>query len=205
MKKGAGKNKGGAFERLICKKLSLWWTDGKRDDIFARTASSGGRATQRSKKNLTTFGQYGDIQAADPIGQPLIDLAVIECKDGYASNSIADLLDKEPRHNPLYEQFIKQARQSNCESDSEYWLLIARRRGRQIMVFMPCDLYDSWIYAGLESNHAPDFLPIIKMIFHLRKISKNKKPTKKIEIIGTTLDCFLACIRPKDIKHLLWG
>lgn len=138
MKKGAGKNKGGTFERLVCKELSLWWTEGRRDDVFTRTASSGGRATQRSKKNKTTFGQYGDIQAADPIGQPLIDLCVIECKDGYASNSIADLLDREPRHRPLYEKFIEQARQSNFEAGSSFWLVIARRRGRQIMVYM-CD------------------------------------------------------------------
>ena len=202
-KKGRGKNKGGAFERLICKKLSLWWTKGKRDDVFARTASSGGRATQRSKKNKTTFGQYGDIQAADPIGQPLIDLCVIECKDGYASASIADLLDKESRHNPLYEQFIKQARSSSLESQSFDWLLIARRRGRQIMVFMPVSLF-----IQLEEQSQEIFEPFMSLIFRMKldktKIkNKNKKRGMRLKITGITFDSFLKIITPKNIIELV--
>jgi hypothetical protein len=70
----------------------------------------------------------------------LIDLCVIECKDGYARDSIADLLDKEPRHKPKYEQFIRQAKKARKQSRSRSWLLIARRRGRQIMIFMPRSL-----------------------------------------------------------------
>lgn len=143
MKAGSGKRKGGAFERLVCKQLSLWWSGGKRDDIFFRTASSGGRATQRAKKGKKTFGQYGDIQAADPLGQPLMDLCIIECKDGYASDNIADLLDCESRHNPKYLQFIQQASKSCTQSHAEYWMLVARRRGRQIMVYIPLGLFES--------------------------------------------------------------
>jgi hypothetical protein len=201
MKKGASKNKGGAFERLICKKLSLWWTKDKRDDVFTRTASSGGRATQRSKKNKSTFGQYGDIQAADPIGQPLIDLCTIECKDGYATYSIADLMDKEPRHNPLYEQFIRQARKSNFESDSAYWLLIARRKGRQIMIFMPETLWSNI----MDYKATCDYTPMINMSFHLQNVllkKSKKKKIRKYKITGTTLDCFLNNIKPQDIKTL---
>ena len=36
--------KGSEFEREMCKCLSLWWTDSKRDDVFWRSAQSGGRA-----------------------------------------------------------------------------------------------------------------------------------------------------------------
>ncbi len=59
--------KGSNFEREICKLLSLWWTNDKRDDIFWRTSGSGARATTRSKTKQKTFGQYGDVQATDPI------------------------------------------------------------------------------------------------------------------------------------------
>lgn len=143
MKHGAGKRKGSKFERLMCLKLSLWWTEGERDDVFFRTASSGGRATQRSKKRQATFGQYGDIQATDPVGQPLLDTCTIECKDGYASDSIADLLDKQHRHCPKYEIFIKQADQASTQAKKGgYWMLIARRRGRQIMVYLPKTFYN---------------------------------------------------------------
>jgi len=188
MKKGAGKAKGGAFERLICRKLSLWWTNGKRDDVFARTASSGGRATQRSKKGKSTFGQYGDIQAADPIGQPLIDLCAIECKDGYASDSIADLLDKEPRHNPAYERFIQQSEKSSNDAKTEYWVLIARRRGRKIILFMPVNMYDSLA----DSFHADmdEVFPVLSI--QMRPMDS--------EIIGVPLESFLANVSPKAIR-----
>ena len=73
-KKGGGHAKGSQFERTVCKDLSLWWTKGKRDDVFWRTSGSGARAKTRSKTGEKTFGQYGDVQATDPIGQPLICL-----------------------------------------------------------------------------------------------------------------------------------
>ena len=37
MRSGGGKQKGSAFEREICKKLSLWFTENERDDIFFRS------------------------------------------------------------------------------------------------------------------------------------------------------------------------
>lgn len=191
MKKGRGKAKGGAFERLICKKLSLWWTDGEREDVFFRTSSSGGRATQRSKQGKKTFGQYGDIQAADPIGQPLMDLCVIECKDGYAGHSIADLLDKIPRHKPKYEEFIIQARQSRRDSEVRYWMLIARRRGRQIMVYMPFSL---WLGIFVNAKDPPE------QIWLNVKIHP-KKGT--LQINGTRLDMLLEYATPQMFKDIL--
>lgn len=189
MKKGAGKAKGGAFERLICKKLSLWWTNGKRDDVFFRTASSGGRATQRSKQGKKTFGQYGDIQAADPIGQPLIDLCVIECKNGYASHSIADLLDKEPRHKPAYEDFIKQARNSCTDSEANYWMLIARRRGRQIMVYMPSSLWHDLFY----KDRPP--------VEHIKMQVRLHPKQGVVPITGARLDMLLEYASPRMFKE----
>lgn len=56
-----GKIKGGEYERNISKKLSLWISQEKRDDLFWRTSGSGSRHTIRYKKNLTTEGQVGDI------------------------------------------------------------------------------------------------------------------------------------------------
>ena len=53
--------KGPSFEREVCEKLSLWWTDGKRDDVFMRTSGSGGKATARRKKGKDTPFQGGDI------------------------------------------------------------------------------------------------------------------------------------------------
>ena len=51
-KPGYGKQKGGEYERTVCKKLSLWVSNGTRDDIFWRSAMSGGRATLQRKKGI---------------------------------------------------------------------------------------------------------------------------------------------------------
>lgn len=187
MKKGKSKNKGSKFERLICKELSLWWTNGRREDVFTRTDSSGGRATQRSKKKKKTFGQYGDIQAADPIGQPLIDVCPIECKDGYASASIADLLDKEPRHNPIYKQFIEQAIESTIESNenSKYWMIIARRRGRQVLIYV--------------SNKLRRDLHIRRIDFYPSALIVDENMN---EIFCMSFKSFITFVKPKLFKSL---
>lgn len=80
-KKNRAKAKGSAFERLVCKELSLWVSNGIRDDLYWRSAMSGGRASVRFKKtNKTSSTQAGDITAIDPLGKPLLDVFCIECK-----------------------------------------------------------------------------------------------------------------------------
>ena len=79
-KPGYGKQKGGEYERTICKKLSLWVSNNERDDIFWRSAMSGGRATVQRKKGINNKTQEGDITAIDSLGQNLTNLFIIECK-----------------------------------------------------------------------------------------------------------------------------
>jgi len=77
--------KGGNYERQVCKELSLWWTNGERDDIFWRTAGSGGRSTARRKKKKSTANAAGDIRYDDALGKPFIDYFLCEIKRGYTS------------------------------------------------------------------------------------------------------------------------
>ena len=79
MKPGGGKQKGSAFERTVCTKLSLWVTSGRLKDCFWRSAMSGGRATVHAKKGADVR-QAGDITAVAPEGHPLTDRVYIECK-----------------------------------------------------------------------------------------------------------------------------
>jgi len=74
------KTKGNNFEREICKKLSLWLSYGKDDDLFWRTSSSGGRFTQRLKKGLNTKNQAGDITSTSPQSDFFSRKYLIECK-----------------------------------------------------------------------------------------------------------------------------
>jgi hypothetical protein len=77
---GGGKSKGGQFERDICRALSLWVTRGKRDDIYWRSAMSGGRATVGLRSGKKRKAQAGDISYVDKKGKPLLDVFVIDCK-----------------------------------------------------------------------------------------------------------------------------
>jgi hypothetical protein len=141
--------KGGGFEREMSKAFSSWWTKGERDDVFWRSSNSGGRATVRNRRRKTTFGQYGDMQATDPIGQPLIDLCTIEMKRGYRKSVPGDFLDKtEQNAQTGFEKFVIQAR-GDCEKAGSFsWLVISRRDRRQAMVAMPRPLWVALKDAG---------------------------------------------------------
>ena len=136
-------NKGSAFERTVCKQLSLWWTDGDRDDVFWRTSNSGGRATIRGRQSKATFGQYGDIQATDPIGQPLMNACAIECKKGYKQATLSDIVDRPDKLKGKsdYQKFIEQAIAQAAAAGTPFWLLITKRDARNALIAMPFSLY----------------------------------------------------------------
>ena len=79
MRPGGGKAKGAAFERGICKLLSLWVSGGALEDLFWRSAMSGGRATVAHRKGINVR-QGGDICSVSPEGHSLTDNFYIECK-----------------------------------------------------------------------------------------------------------------------------
>ena len=76
--------KGSEFERQIAKKMSLWWSNNKRDDIFYRTHASGARHTSRMKKKIKTENSAGDLMYIDEMGKPFIDNVLVEIKRGYS-------------------------------------------------------------------------------------------------------------------------
>lgn len=82
MRPGGGKAKGAEFERWVCKKLSLWVSHGANEDLFWRSAMSGGRASVHRKKGGKggISRQAGDITATAPEGHALTDQWYIECK-----------------------------------------------------------------------------------------------------------------------------
>jgi hypothetical protein len=80
MRAGRGKHKGGAFERLCCKELSLWMSEGKAEDYYWRSAMSGGRSTVAAAKGKRLAAQAGDISCVNELGHALTDQFLIECK-----------------------------------------------------------------------------------------------------------------------------
>lgn len=71
MRPGGGKQKGAAFERDTCVMLSQWVSHGRREDLFWRTAMSGGRATVAGKRGANLAAQAGDISAVHKMGHVL--------------------------------------------------------------------------------------------------------------------------------------
>jgi len=195
-KRRKGQGKGSSFEREICKLLSRWWTNDKRDDVFWRTDGSGARAKTRSKTNQSTFGQCGDIQASDPIGQPLIDLCTIELKRGYKNDTLMDLLDKTERMKVQgFEDFILQARQDAKNADSKFWVVITRRNQREALVTIPISFYK--VLREYHTKHLiSTWSPACSMRLCVRPYDKNitkwtdkkgKKHTKTEKIILKTV------------------
>ena len=137
-----GHAKGSSFERKICKILSLWWTDNEREDIFWRTAGSGAMAKSRSKKGSSSFGQYGDIQAVDPIGQSFLNACCIELKIGYKKWSVLDLIDKPNKGaTQTLESFMQQVH-IDCKNAKSSWpIIIAKRDRREPIIIFPREMY----------------------------------------------------------------
>jgi hypothetical protein len=92
MRAGGGKSKGSAFERKICKALSLLVSNGKRQDVFWRSAMSGGRATVQHARGVN-IRQSGDICAVAPEGHAFADKWFIECKNVVNMNLASFLIN----------------------------------------------------------------------------------------------------------------
>lgn len=145
--------KGSEFERKICKQLGLWWTNGKRDDVFWRSSQSGGRATVRSRQGKSTYGSYGDITALDPIGNPLLKLWTFELKRGYNRLSPLDLVDSGPDNaNASYPAWIRQAKLSCDNADSLSWIILHQRDRRQPVLLLPQKLSNGVLVPGLSHS-----------------------------------------------------
>src|SRR4249919_3894092 len=76
MRAGGGKQKGSVFERQVCRRLSLWVTNNEKQDVFWRSAMSGGRATVARGK----VRQCGDVCAVAEEGYAFCNSWFVECK-----------------------------------------------------------------------------------------------------------------------------
>jgi hypothetical protein len=126
----ASKAKGSGFERLLCRKFSLWVSHGQDEDLFWRSSMSGGRATiaQRKGRNVR---QSGDLCAVSPKGHALTDVFFIEAK-AYRNLQMAKflLLGTGPIAK-FWEVAFEQAL-----SHGKYPMLVCRQNGLPIIVLV---------------------------------------------------------------------
>jgi len=132
MKIGSGKSKGSSYERNICKKLSLWLSDGDDDSGFWRTSNSGGRHTIRLKKGKKTKNQDGDITSIYPEFDWFSNFYSIECKT-YKDLNIWSLLINLKGDNlkNFWKQTLKQA-----DDSSKYPMLIAKQNQKPDIIVL---------------------------------------------------------------------
>lgn len=177
--------KGPQFERDLSRKLSLWWTDNDRDDVFWRTSSSGARATSRAKSGKKTAYEGGDIRHLDPIGEPLIKCFLLELKRGY--NSETDLLDLlNPKKKSLLMEWWTKAEMEKRRDDRRNHALILHRDRKNTLIFLEHDFVSEQ-----ESKYSGNItFPIIVV-----------KNSYDINIIS--LDNFFTWVSPEDIKMRL--
>lgn len=154
--------KGGEYERHLCKELSLWWTDGANDDVFWRAHGSGGRAKRRGNKGQETYGAHGDAIVTNPIGQPFIDLITLEIKRGYSAHTIQDLMDRMPAGQvgvamqQEMEKWIDQVMTSWEQSGSYSWMLVHKRDKREALCYIPDTLMAEFQVHGAFGESPPD-------------------------------------------------
>ena len=110
MQRGKGKAKGSAFERATCKQLSLWVSHGKDEDLFWRSAISGGRATQGMKVGKKLRRQAGDICSVSAEGCVLTDQFFIECKHYRDLNILSFLINRRGRLAQFWETACREAK-----------------------------------------------------------------------------------------------
>jgi hypothetical protein len=142
VRRGIGpKAKGASFERLICSRLSLWVSGYTREDLFWRSAMSGGRATLHSRRKLygkksderkQAHNQEGDITAIDPLGSILTKHFVIECKF-YAADklNIVALVFHGNRRTPVVDFWTKLLLQ--CGDGQSPMLIIKQNRQPELI------------------------------------------------------------------------
>lgn len=195
--------KGSQFERDVCRDLSLWWTEGERDDVFWRSSNSGGRATVRGRKGKRTHGQAGDIAATDPIGGPLLRLLTIEAKRGYSSQTLADLVDR-PRKaaQQTWESWIQQAHEAHVLSDSFSWMIVAQRDRRERIVLMDGE---AWLEIANLLTFSKPVCPFLQLLLRCRFKHPEGEPaytTRKIGVVGMRWNTWCELVHPDVIRLL---
>lgn len=213
-KRGRGSQKGSAFEREICRTLSLWWTHGKRDDVFWRTAGSGGRGTVRARKGLKTEGMYGDIYAVGKTGRAFLKMFTVEIKRGYPGFRLEDgvfpermtesRLDgkiRKTKHACELAQWIEQARSSSFDAGSNSWIIIYKANARDPIVIGE----KMWLGDTVQYNIGTGarFYSQLGGFFegHLRL--SGMKENDVFDIFVCSLGGFLRCVTPEQVRKEL--
>src|SRR3990167_7811225 len=143
MRPGGSSTKGASFERQVCRQLSLWISSGERDDVFWRTAMSGGRATIGLRSGKNRGAQAGDAQAIDALGDAFMKVFSVECKH-VKTLQLGQMLAKHTGKSHDY--WIKHRRESAAFKREPF--MVARENRYPTLLFVTAEGLEQ---LGLES------------------------------------------------------
>jgi hypothetical protein len=154
MRAGGGKQKGANFEREICKRISLWLTNGERDDCLWRSAMSGGRATVQMRKG-NSIRQCGDIAAVSEEGIAFTNQWYVEIKHYKDLQLGSFFLCGTGNLFNFWRICVREAKKYNRDP-----MLIAKQNARPTIVITRPDALASstlpFIHADLTNRYAVD-------------------------------------------------
>ena len=128
------KQKGNNYEREISRKLSIWFSEEKYDDVFWRTSGSGSRSTVNLKNNKITHNEAGDLSYKRIEGKNFIDFFLVECKVGYSPTILDVVNGKSPSKNKLVNWFNKAYRECTDNNRIEPLVIFKGDRKRDCVV-----------------------------------------------------------------------
>ncbi len=146
------KRKGGAFEREIARSLSLWISNGLRDDLLWRSSMSGGRATIGLKGGIKRRAQVGDLSAISAEGELLLNHVVIEIKSYRELNLFSGIVSDGGR---LY-RFWHLLKEISAAFDRQP-MLVAKQNLMPTLCLLPSEV--SYELFGLTDDHVSAVLP----------------------------------------------
>lgn len=138
-------SKGGNFESLIAKKLSLWITNGESDDVLERNLGSGSRQTIRAKQSKKVKSSTGDIAIASFEGVEFCELFSVECKHYKSINLWSLVTGSADGILSFWEQAKKSASISNRHA-----VLICRQNWRPILFVCLDDISRVLVSFGVD-------------------------------------------------------
>jgi hypothetical protein len=188
------KAKGSGFERECARTLSLWWSDGIRDDLVWRTSGSGATHTTRAKKGKQTEGQAGDLCATNAEMIPFFNFFLVECKSGYRSSEPLKSIDPlcsvdSPRSHktpPLLIQWFLKADKERAVAERKTVMIIFKRTGKE-----PCVMLRSGVLPILTDMFG--FLPgsCLNIRHSFYKENKLKQPSQSLNLTIFSLKTFI--------------
>lgn len=182
-----GRGKGPKFERKMSEMLSLWWTNGKHDDYFWRTAGSGSRATVRGRRGVRTRNSAGDLMAVVEQGKPLLDVMVFSLKNGYAKHHAMTAFDRPKENIDLeFDKWITEIEECHENCGSFSWAIIHQRTRRAAVIYFPLNLFNQ---IKNQVEYA-DLKPLLRL-------DKYNQP-----LFAMRLDVFLREVTPEAIQRI---